>query len=203
MLRRECKCHGVSGSCVMRTCWKSLPPFRIIGDKLMQKYQKAKTVQAVRGKRGLKLVLSRWGSSQGNSPPHITQLYLHFILSSSLERKRVAPSLTNLRSSGPSAWSSYTWRHRPTIASAAYRRAHWAQRAERAIAAVMGCRVVICSAVGVATIRSTYVAAGSATVSFIGAVRLSAISATRVSRSSPVNSRVAGKGRTCCQCECC
>lgn len=59
MLRRECKCHGVSGSCVMRTCWKSLPPFRIIGDKLMQKYQKAKTVQAVRGKRGLKLVLSR------------------------------------------------------------------------------------------------------------------------------------------------
>lgn len=142
--------------------------------------------------------------SRENSPPHITQLYLHFILSPSLERKRVAPpSLTNLRSSGPSAWSSSTWRHRPTIASAAYRRAHWAQQAGRAIAAVMGCRAVICSAVGVATIRSTYVAAGSATVSFIGAVRLSAISATRVSRSLPVNSRVAGKGRTCCQCECC
>ncbi|KAH8407531.1 hypothetical protein KR222_004925, partial [Zaprionus bogoriensis] len=59
LLRTECKCHGVSGSCVMKTCWKSLPPFRAIGDKLMQKYQKAKTVQAVRGKRGLKLVLSR------------------------------------------------------------------------------------------------------------------------------------------------
>jgi len=43
----------------MKTCWKSLPPFRLIGDKLMQKYQKAKTVQAVKGKRGLRLVLSR------------------------------------------------------------------------------------------------------------------------------------------------
>ncbi|XP_017960149.1 protein Wnt-2 isoform X1 [Drosophila navojoa] len=59
LLRTDCKCHGVSGSCVMKTCWKSLPPFRLIGDKLMQKYQKAKTVQALRGKRGLRLVLSR------------------------------------------------------------------------------------------------------------------------------------------------
>ncbi|XP_017027837.1 protein Wnt-2 isoform X1 [Drosophila kikkawai] len=59
MLRTDCKCHGVSGSCVMKTCWKSLPPFRLIGDKLMTKYQKAKTVQAVKGKRGLRLVLSR------------------------------------------------------------------------------------------------------------------------------------------------
>jgi len=59
MLRTDCKCHGVSGSCVMKTCWKSLPPFRLVGDRLMMKYQKAKTVQAVKGKRGLRLVLSR------------------------------------------------------------------------------------------------------------------------------------------------
>ncbi|KAH8371889.1 hypothetical protein KR093_009245, partial [Drosophila rubida] len=59
LLRTDCKCHGVSGSCVMKTCWTSLPPFSVIGDKLMQKYHKAKTVQAVRGKRGLRLVLSR------------------------------------------------------------------------------------------------------------------------------------------------
>ncbi|EDW74715.1 uncharacterized protein Dwil_GK15749 [Drosophila willistoni] len=59
LLKTDCKCHGVSGSCVMKTCWKSLPPFRLMGDRLMQKYHKAKTVQVVRGKRGLRLVLSR------------------------------------------------------------------------------------------------------------------------------------------------
>lgn len=47
MLRTECKCHGVSGSCLMQTCWKSLPPFRIIGDVLMEKYHKARNVRAV------------------------------------------------------------------------------------------------------------------------------------------------------------
>ncbi|KAI1727023.1 wnt family domain-containing protein [Ditylenchus destructor] len=26
-LRRECKCHGVSGACEMRTCWDAMPPF--------------------------------------------------------------------------------------------------------------------------------------------------------------------------------
>lgn len=60
LLKTECKCHGVSGSCVMKTCWKSLPAFRIVGDVLMRKYTKAKMVQAVKGKTGLKLVLSKY-----------------------------------------------------------------------------------------------------------------------------------------------
>ncbi|XP_055591802.1 protein Wnt-2 [Uranotaenia lowii] len=47
LLRTECKCHGVSGSCAMKTCWKSLPPFHAIGDIMMKKYRKAKLVQAV------------------------------------------------------------------------------------------------------------------------------------------------------------
>ncbi|XP_037948432.1 protein Wnt-2 [Teleopsis dalmanni] len=59
LLRTDCKCHGVSGSCAMKTCWKSLPPFRMVGDVLMKKYNKAKIVQAVKGKRGLKLVISK------------------------------------------------------------------------------------------------------------------------------------------------
>ncbi|XP_031641034.1 protein Wnt-2 isoform X1 [Contarinia nasturtii] len=47
LLRTDCKCHGVSGSCAMKTCWKSLPPFRVIGDVLMKRYHKAKSVEAV------------------------------------------------------------------------------------------------------------------------------------------------------------
>lgn len=45
-LQTECKCHGVSGSCTMKTCWKSLPPFSKVGEALMKKYDRAKFVVA-------------------------------------------------------------------------------------------------------------------------------------------------------------
>ncbi|XP_012224358.1 protein Wnt-2 isoform X1 [Linepithema humile] len=47
LLQTECKCHGVSGSCTVRTCWRTLPSFRQIGDALMKKYYKARPVMAV------------------------------------------------------------------------------------------------------------------------------------------------------------
>lgn len=37
-LKKVCKCHGLSGSCSMRTCWSTLPSFREIGDALRGKY---------------------------------------------------------------------------------------------------------------------------------------------------------------------
>lgn len=40
----DCKCHGVSGSCSVRTCWKTLPPFRIVGEHLRHKYLTAQHV---------------------------------------------------------------------------------------------------------------------------------------------------------------
>jgi wingless-type MMTV integration site family protein 7 len=66
-LHVECKCHGVSGSCTMKTCWKTLPAFRQIGDSLMRKYSRARAVMALevgsrptrRGKN-LQLVLRRF-----------------------------------------------------------------------------------------------------------------------------------------------
>uniref|UniRef100_A0A5F8GZD7 Protein Wnt n=1 Tax=Monodelphis domestica TaxID=13616 RepID=A0A5F8GZD7_MONDO len=34
-----CKCHGVSGSCTVRTCWRQLSPFHEVGKQLKQKYE--------------------------------------------------------------------------------------------------------------------------------------------------------------------
>ncbi|XP_013793337.1 protein Wnt-7b-like, partial [Limulus polyphemus] len=50
-LLTECKCHGVSGSCTMKTCWKTLPSFAKIGDFLMNRFHKAKRVVPFWGKR--------------------------------------------------------------------------------------------------------------------------------------------------------
>jgi hypothetical protein len=46
MVRRECKCHGVSGSCAVRTCWRALPPFAAVGAALRDKYSRARLVAA-------------------------------------------------------------------------------------------------------------------------------------------------------------
>ncbi|KAJ0172009.1 hypothetical protein K1T71_012772 [Dendrolimus kikuchii] len=44
LVRRECKCHGVSGSCAVRTCWRALPQFRAAAAALRDKYARAKLV---------------------------------------------------------------------------------------------------------------------------------------------------------------
>uniref|UniRef100_A0A182YSI3 Protein Wnt n=1 Tax=Anopheles stephensi TaxID=30069 RepID=A0A182YSI3_ANOST len=60
LLRTECKCHGVSGSCAMKTCWKSLPSFHVIGNTMMKKYRKAKMVHGINLRNSqLQLVLKR------------------------------------------------------------------------------------------------------------------------------------------------
>ncbi|XP_065353357.1 protein Wnt-6-like isoform X1 [Cloeon dipterum] len=37
----ECKCHGLSGSCTMRTCWSRMPTFRDIGHRLKDHFDGA------------------------------------------------------------------------------------------------------------------------------------------------------------------
>lgn len=48
---KKCRCHGVSGSCSMQTCWMQVAPFKEVSRRLREKYKKAErltyeTVQA-------------------------------------------------------------------------------------------------------------------------------------------------------------
>lgn len=49
----------------MKTCWKSLPPFRAVGDALMKRYNKARNVHTLTEKNGLSLILKRYEISLG------------------------------------------------------------------------------------------------------------------------------------------
>lgn len=46
-LKTTCKCHGVSGSCAVRTCWKQLAPFHDTGRLLKYRYDNAVRVLSV------------------------------------------------------------------------------------------------------------------------------------------------------------
>ena len=43
-----CKCHGVSGSCSLKTCWLQLADFRRIGEFLKEKYDSAAAMRVGR-----------------------------------------------------------------------------------------------------------------------------------------------------------
>ena len=42
--RKVCKCHGASGSCQLRTCWKELLKFTKVAEMLKEKYDNAAQV---------------------------------------------------------------------------------------------------------------------------------------------------------------
>lgn len=46
-----CKCHGVSGSCSVRVCWRKMAVFRQIGDDLTTKFEGASLVKLVKKKK--------------------------------------------------------------------------------------------------------------------------------------------------------
>jgi len=50
-MKVTCKCHGVSGSCSLITCWQQLAPFRKVGDYLQSKYSAATRVRSTRSGR--------------------------------------------------------------------------------------------------------------------------------------------------------
>ncbi|XP_070569788.1 protein Wnt-3a-like [Ptychodera flava] len=40
-METKCKCHGLSGSCEVKTCWKQQPDFRTVGYLIKEKYDSA------------------------------------------------------------------------------------------------------------------------------------------------------------------
>jgi len=68
--RVTCKCHGVSGSCSLVTCWQQLPTFREVGDLLKEKYDEATEVRINRrGKLQVKSRSKRQSSSYAGKVP--------------------------------------------------------------------------------------------------------------------------------------
>ena len=45
-MRLECKCHGLSGSCTVKTCWLKMAPFREVGNRLKERFDGASKVIA-------------------------------------------------------------------------------------------------------------------------------------------------------------
>jgi wingless-type MMTV integration site family protein 8 len=48
-MKTLCKCHGPTGSCTMRTCWRTLSTFRVIGELLKKKYKRSKDIRHMEG----------------------------------------------------------------------------------------------------------------------------------------------------------
>ena len=53
----ECKCHGVSGSCTMRTCWLAMQDFRRVGHYLKNKYNGATQASITEKNEKMKIAL--------------------------------------------------------------------------------------------------------------------------------------------------
>lgn len=63
MMKDKCKCHGVSGSCSMKTCWKKLADFNATATLLRQKYN-----QAIRKAPNTRTIRREATSSRGKKP---------------------------------------------------------------------------------------------------------------------------------------
>lgn len=78
-----CKCHGVSGSCTVRTCWLRLSPFITVGDVLKNKYEKSAKVISFQnhatGKSQLMKRRKKYGGSSEMSTAPLRKSELAYI----------------------------------------------------------------------------------------------------------------------------
>jgi len=59
-LENKCKCHGMSGSCTTRTCWRQLPNLRSVSNRLKSKFDRA--IQVVADNTGKRFMPETMGS---------------------------------------------------------------------------------------------------------------------------------------------
>lgn len=54
----RCKCHGMSGSCQLKTCWKAAPEFHTVGKALKQLFRRAVLVDQSNMGNGAMLIVA-------------------------------------------------------------------------------------------------------------------------------------------------
>ena len=74
----SCRCHGLSGSCATKTCWRELPTLYEIGDILRTKYDNAVKVDVHHPRHGGPATLRYYDSDSDvhRKPPNTELVYL-------------------------------------------------------------------------------------------------------------------------------
>lgn len=70
----RCKCHGMSGSCQLKTCWKSAPDFRVVGKVLKKLFRKAVLVDQSNMGNGSPLIISKGSHKRKSQSRNVGRL---------------------------------------------------------------------------------------------------------------------------------
>ncbi|CAM9945008.1 unnamed protein product, partial [Bubo scandiacus] len=147
-MRQECKCHGMSGSCTVRTCWMRLPTFRAVGDVLKDRFDGASRV-----------IYGNKGSNRAS------RVELHHLEPENPAHKPPRPT------------TSSTSRSRPISAPTVGRRGRRARPGASATAPRRGWMGASCCAAGAGTARAPSASPSAATAPSTGAATSAASTA--------------------------
>lgn len=101
-LKTQCKCHGVSGACNIKTCWKALAPLSYLAQRLKLEYQRAVEVGPgpTGTKKKLKPVDSRIASFHRDQMIYLTKSPDYCLPDSSTGSAGTRGRICNASSSG-------------------------------------------------------------------------------------------------------